>query len=256
MLKAAYSKSFRYFLANLANLYGAPDALATISANFLKDYNPRVPFSKNSIPLQRAAPSPFMPLTVGLHTASIALNTMTYASAPIGAVASKNTFHNAALSPNQISGDNQRQILESHAQWPMDKSTISSSSRETVETSRKRLKDVAGDTCTESHYDQNHSPGESSTSAYPSAPSKSTLPFVSPNVTMLTFLPLEALRPHSSSSLGQSNMISDHPWSQPLHSSDSSASATTSPQTIGVKRRLGMGRSKTGYSNKKFKPPA
>jgi DNA helicase-2/ATP-dependent DNA helicase PcrA len=76
-----------------------------------------------------------------------------------------------------------------------------------------------------------------------------------PKLTMLTFQPLEAFRPHSSSSLAQSSMISDQ-WTQPLHSSDSSASATTSPQTIGVKRRLGMGRSATGYSNKKFKPPA
>lgn len=238
----------------------------------MKDYNPRVPFSKTSRPLQRAAPSPFMPLTVGLHTASIALNTMTYASAPIAgppsrahasssAVASKNTFRNAAPPPNQISGDEERQFLEFHGWRPTDQSTISSSSSETVEISRKRLKDVAGDVFAESRYDQNYPPGESSAAAYSSAPSKSTmqvgLPIIStpPKLTMLTFQPLEAFQPHSSSSLGQSSMISDQ-WTQPLHSSDSSASATTSPQTTGVKRRLGMGRSATGYSNKKFKPPA
>src|SRR6266540_3115013 len=40
----------------------------------MKDYNPRVPFSKNPRPPPRAAPSPFMPVSVALQTASMGVH--------------------------------------------------------------------------------------------------------------------------------------------------------------------------------------
>lgn len=213
----------------------------------MKDYNPRVPFGQKSRPLQRAAPSPFMPPTLGLQRASIALNTVTYSSASNtsppahvpSSVVSKNTLEALPLQyhlSNQISGD--------HTSRLKGQSTISSSVpylRETIDTRKKWLKDIAGEASTNLYYDQNRPSCETS-SAHASAPLKVS------NQVVLTSSPLEAPRAHSSSS-GQS---SDRTRTRPLHSL--STAGTTA--IIGVKRRLGMGRSTTGYSNKKFKPPA
>ena len=208
---------------NLAALYPAPDALTSISASFLKDYNPRVPFSKQARLPTRAEPSPFMPVTVELQTASLDLNSRLHSKTvipPFGAQSSplpssSKAFTNIPLSPvtktqndqsaRRFSRDGQHEPYAPRAKEPAIRPSASISM-----------------------------PGPSQKLTLPH--SRETQPIV------------QAAESSSRLDSSPSTQLSHFP-------EDQNSSPITATQTVGVKRRLGMGRVTNGYSNKKFKAP-
>ena len=117
------------------------------------------------------------------------------------------------------------------------------------------------------HYDQNYPPGESSAGPKVFASSKimeePPAAFPSASYEMMSTdssSPMDVISTPKASIHSDPRPVSEHSTEASSHpriqmSNSSQATPPLVPQTAGVKRRLGMGRTMTGYSNKKFKPP-
>ena len=218
--------------ADLASLYPAPDALASISASFLRDYNPRIPFSKQARLPTRAEPSPFMPATVHLQTASLDLNARLHAvtsAGPSGAQtsplsSSSNVLTSSPLNPGPVA-------LNLH--------------------SLQRFSHI-------SHHGSAPCPNElitqSSGSTSTKTPSENlNLPHLEPTPIVQVAEGSSRVNSSPSTTQLQSSPVVNVPNAQIQSQNRTSNSSSPIAGKMGVKRRLGMGRCATGYSNKKFK---
>ena len=259
--------------ANLASMYAAPDALSAISATFLRDYNPRVPFSKNSRPPPRAAPSPFMPVSVALQTASMDVHT-TRSGPSSGSRTGPLPSHvpvkplDKNQQPTHVGSQfSPRPPTERHTSRLLPPTEVDQCPANPLSTPLISPPKIMVPTTTSS---------KSSTSAshIPSLPSLRYDPQKEPNFRTQVTIMSEEMNTKAtvlSSNLSNTTPI---PFSEPLMTSlptpvpsvprdqnrpqtqSTSSSNLDPPPTVGhgVKRRLGMGRSATGYANKKFRP--
>ncbi|KAJ3512674.1 hypothetical protein NLJ89_g3394 [Agrocybe chaxingu] len=297
---------------NASAIYAAPDALAAISATFLRDYNKKAPFSKSK---RHAKPSSSY-MNNSFVAAAAAIHPDSMGPTPHGDIFT--AFDADRSGPAQghnpdSSRPGPRDVLQPPRQtldhWSTPRSQPSFSTNATVvsgpvpprnrvfhlhpslassgplapgsvasDVVERKAELIAGNTQQTStkiqstgpflhlQYDQNYPPGECSSRPsdrvgpkppkiqriIPSTPSYETPSVPAMSSTMVS-------SPPKASHYTRLCPVSELPSLQSLPRIQSSNSPHTNsvsaPQTVGVKRRLGMGRTTTGYSNKKFKPP-
>ncbi|CAA7266986.1 unnamed protein product [Cyclocybe aegerita] len=295
---------------NASAIYAAPDALATISATFMKDYNKKVPFSKSK---RYAKPSASLnnsfATAAALHPASMGLlqhiDVFTAFDADRSAHPQGHNPESSRPGPRDIF----QPPCQTLAHWSMPRSQPSFSTNATVVSApahpqnrtfhlhpsltssaplasgsvasnvvKRKVELTAGNSQQASakmqstgpflhpHYDQNRLPGECSSRPSARVASKPpkiqrTIPptpsYETPSVSVISST--MASSPPRASHYTRPCPVSDLPSLQSLPriqpSNSPQTNSLSAPQTVGVKRRLGMGRTTTGYSNKKFKPP-
>jgi hypothetical protein len=267
-------------------IYADGHALATISMSFLKDYK-KAPFSKSRKvkPTVKPLPSTLASSTMASSTMAPGTNVHPFQSAmsahpssPSVASVCDESTHEHSWRPNLAEPDpsfsSQISPLRSAVSYPSKSSSVSlvkKNARTTpVHVPRPRSNsysnEAPGMLIT---YDQNYPPGGPS-SVVRTRPIMSDIQrdtiqnayhdiapaiFGAPSARISSELPTASHQDHPCfvSNLPKATNPSQPRTPQP--SKSQTTGRVVSLPTTGVKRRLGMGRTTGGYSNKKFKPP-
>ena len=254
-------------IAASAAVYPDGHALATISMTFLKDYK-KPPFSKSrqANPVVKPLPS-MLGSSATAHVGTLA--TSAYSSSPSTCDEPQLPEHYWRSSLSESGPSPSFQISSPPRRSATSVSLVQKNSRTTpVPVPRSRSNNYLYEAPARPiAYDQNHPPGGPSslptfvkTRPATATIQQDTIQDVDQDMTPAIFgAPLARI----SSELPEAShhdrpcFVSDFPSGtnnpcQPCISQPSQSQATS---TTGVKRRLGMGRTTGGYSNKKFRPP-
>jgi hypothetical protein len=252
-------------------IYPDGHALATISMGFVKDYK-KPPFSKSR--QAKAIVKPSTSTLVSSETA-VAFQSATPAHSSSPSTRDESTFEPQISGynwPTNLSESDPSPSSRIYPSYPSNSSSLSliqKNARTTpMHVPRPRSKTYLNEAPEgPTAYDQNHPPGGPSsllTIARPRPASSNTeQDSVDYDMTPAKFgAPLARISSKLPTVSHQDRpcFVSDLPTAitspfEPRISQPSTTCLAVSLATTGVKRRLGMGRTTGGYSNKKFKPP-